>query len=291
MADPVTNTGDPALQDAKTRIQGYLDDFGLNTPALSEWLWNQIVQGHSNDTILADLRGRPEWKARFPGNELRKEKGLPLLSPSTYVQYEQQARQTMRTAGMPAGFYDSPDDFAKMVGNDVSINEIQDRVTKGFQVVMDAPPQVRAAFQSFYGANTDGAMAAYFLDPDRAEPLLLKEARAAQAKGYSDIHALAQDQAQSEFVADLNLSDQQLRQGYQQLGEIRGVFDESVGETNTGAKDISTGKEGVEAMFQAGTGKEDVTKRLEERSAALSGKGGTVQTQRGFTGLGEAERT
>lgn len=282
------NTGDPLQQDAFKRIEGYLGDFGLATPALTSWLWSQIKENHSIDIILADLRGRPEWKARFPGNELRREKGLPLMSPETYVQWETNARQSMRAAGMPEGFYDTPDDFAKMVGHDISINELQDRIDRGYAAVMDAPQQVKDAFFQFYGTNTDGALAAYFLDSERATPLLLKQARAAQAKGYGSMNDFTISQQQSEFVADLDISEEQLRQGYQQLGEIRGVFSETVGEAG---QDLEAGAEGVEAAFGAGTGQEKIAKRLEERKAALGGQGGSLKTQQGFTGLGAAEST
>lgn len=100
---------DPAQMDAYSLIKALLDQADLGS--LADDLYGFIQQGYSADTITLLLQETSEWKRRFAGNEERKRRGLPVLTPAEYLAVESSYRQVMRTFGLPQGFYDEYSDF------------------------------------------------------------------------------------------------------------------------------------------------------------------------------------
>jgi hypothetical protein len=274
-------SGTQDQNDAFAYISDLLSSYGL--PGLSDWAWDQIVQGSSSDQIIQSMRQQPEYAARFPGMALRRAAGLNAISEGEYVSYERQAQQLMRAAGMPAGFWDTPEDFAKLIGNDVSVNELNQRITNAYLRVATAPAEVRSAFTNFFGPDGDVAFAAYFLDPDRAMPLLDKAVTEAEIAGTGARFGVGIDEAMAGRLADIGVNLGSANQGFGQLAQRASLFDESVSER----RDLQINQEGVAATF--GTDTESaglVQRRQEQRAADFSGQDGAAVTQKGIVGLG-----
>jgi hypothetical protein len=119
-------TGTKDQKDAYADLVNILGDYGL--ASLAPWAWNEILQGASETQVLLDMRDTPEFKTAFPEIELRKQAGLPAISPGEIVNYRNLATQYMRAAGLPAGFWDSNSDFTNLIASDVSLNELQQRI-------------------------------------------------------------------------------------------------------------------------------------------------------------------
>lgn len=270
-------------EDQKAALDQMLDEYGLGS--LKNWAWDQIKSGVSELRIIQNLRETAEYKARFPGMEARGGAGLPQMSESDYLAYERSVREIMRRQAMPPGFYDDPNDFAALVAADLSPDEVQSRVNEGYGRVMQAPIEVRQAFAEMYGADGDAALAATFIDPDKAEQALLKQARAAEAKGWGGLFGVDFSQGESETLAGINLETGQLRQGLGELSAIDALFDESITET----ADFRAGTEGIEAVFNTGgEGANELERRRRTRIAAVKGGGGGNITQQGI-GVGAAD--
>ena len=75
----------------------------------------------------------------------------------------------MMAAGIPEGFYDSPDDLAAFIGNDISQAEMTQRVSMAAAAVQSIDPNLKTQLQDLYGigVENDGELTAYFLDPER----------------------------------------------------------------------------------------------------------------------------
>lgn len=158
----------------------------------------QMVQsGQTSQQISISLQDTDAYKKRFAGNELRRQKGMPVLAPSEYLRVEQSYRQIMESNGLPVGFYDSPSDFSDWIGKDVSPNEISQRVNFAVSAAQRADEGTRQAFRDFYGVDT-AHLAAYFLDQERAMPSIQKQAKAAAigAGAYNNGTALTRNQAE-----------------------------------------------------------------------------------------------
>jgi hypothetical protein len=206
--------------DARNTIKAVLATYGLDE--LSEVLYANYTSGLVDITdpraLIYSIREQPVYQKRFAANAARMKKGLTELSPSEYIGLEDTFRQLLRSNGLPAGFYDQPEDFTKFIEGDVSPQELQTRVQEGYAVVAEADPTVKRQMQELYGV-TEGQLAAYFLDPERTAPLLKSQARAAQIGA----RALEQGGIQlsstlAEDLARRGFTEQQAMAGFTEVG-------------------------------------------------------------------------
>lgn len=171
-------------QSARAIVNNYLSQWGLS--GLTDWAYGQVTTDATFDAnrFVVELRQQDAYKQRFKGNEMRRAKGLPVLDESVYLATEEAIGQLFRAAGLPPGFYDSTDDFAGFIGTDVSVAELGERIAIQNRYIAQSPDAqaVKAEMQRFYGVSpTDGELAAYLLDSDKALPLLERQYRAAAA--------------------------------------------------------------------------------------------------------------
>jgi hypothetical protein len=275
---------------AKAIIRQSLDQWNLG--ALADWVWQQYLgSGASNPgeammLIMPDLRERPEYKARFPAMADLAARG-PAISESEYVGYEKTVAQVMRAAGLPPSFYDSPDDYARLLRANVSPDEVQSRVMNGYARVAHAPAEVRAAFHEFFGAAGDNALAAYFIDPAVALPVLEQQMTAATVAGIGRRFDIGTDRDLSMQLAQQGVDAGRAEQTFAELSASEGLFEENFGEVD----ELDIGEEGVLAAFnQDPEARRRVERRSQSRQAAFSGSGGAAATRAGAVGLGEAGR-
>lgn len=280
---PAPKPGTTEQKNALADLRSTLDMYGLGS--LVDWAWNQIVQGASENQILLDLQQTPEFKQRFPAIEARRRQGLPPLSPGEYVTYEARATEMMRAAGLPKGFWDSPDDFTKLLTGDVSLNELQQRVTLAKQAAFGVPQDVRDHLARDYGIDA-GHIAAAFLDPSRGEPLLERQFMASQIGAAGDRAGYGTSRADNERLTDLGVSADQAQQGFSTLANSRELFGSLPGENTTGISH----DEQLAAVFEGNSdAQRKVKRRQEQRTAAFGGGGGFVGGAGGFSGVGSAQ--
>jgi hypothetical protein len=275
--------------DARSTIAKVLKTYGLDS--LSEYLYGIIASDEINlnnpDAIIFSIRERPEYQTRFAANKARIGKGLPELDPGTYVALEEQYRATLQANGMPKDFYDKSDDFTAWIEGDVSPAEIQSRIVEGFRAVDDADPEVKRQMTRLYGVN-QADLAAYFLDPKRAEPILktkqlIRQAQAAQVaarakeQGFMDIAA-----ATAEEIVSRGITAQQAQEGFGRMTELAGLY------TEMGTEEALSETEKIGAALgfdEAATRK--LQTRVATRKAAFRGGGGFTSTRGATSGTTE----
>lgn len=272
---------DAERKDARIAMQATLDEYGLGS--LGGWAWDQIQASVSQNEIMVELRKRDEYKARFPGLAALSAKGRA-MSEQQYIEYERNAVSMMRTAGLPPGFYDEPSDFGKFIANEVSLNELNQRLSDASDAANQAPPEVRAQLKDLFGVQ-DGELTAFFLDPDRALPVIKKRYDAAKLSGAAVRTGFgALDAAQAEKLAGLGVSVDAAQSGMASLKQQEGLFAGRVGTTE---QDISKQKQ-MDALFagDASTVK-DIERRRAERVGEFQGGGSFASGNRGESaGLG-----
>lgn len=197
-------------RNAYEALNNLFTGYGLGT--LAPKIFDYIQKGYSADTISILLQDTSEYKERFAGNEERKKRGLPVLAPNEYLSVESSYRQLMRTAGLPEGFFDQPSDFNDFIGKDVSPTELKTRVDLAAQATTLSNPNYRRALEEMYGID-DAHLTAYFLDPDRATPLLQKQAAAA-AIGAEALKRGLKVSESSEAFATAGVTAAQAAQAY-----------------------------------------------------------------------------
>lgn len=202
-------------RDAYVALTDLFNSYGLGS--LAPKIYDYIKNGYSADTISILLQNTDEYKKRFAGNEARKAAGLPVLSPAEYLSTEASYRQIMQSAGLPAGFYDQPSDFVTWIGKDVSPTEIQSRVDMATQATTLSNPNYRQALNQM--GISDDQLTAYFLDPNRALPVLQKSAATAAIGAEALQQGLTFDTQYADMLATSGVTQDQARQGYSNIAQ------------------------------------------------------------------------
>jgi hypothetical protein len=169
---------------ATTILTNTLKFYGLDQPDLVNEiraaLANRTITGKSTvDEIGIQLRESPAFQRRFAANEARRAAGKPVYSVTQTLLLESQFRKNLRDSGMPPGFYDDPTSLQNFLINDISPDEILARVTQGYQAARNADPTVINELKTLYNLD-DGSIAAFFVDPTKAQDNILRAARAAE---------------------------------------------------------------------------------------------------------------
>jgi hypothetical protein len=270
---------------AVDELKAILTYYGLGT--LADVLSARIVDDPTlveNPTVLlSSVRDTTEYKKRFKGNEKRRVAGLPELSPADYVGLENSFRDTLRANSLPKGFYDTQDDFANFIGQDISPNELNARVSQGYNAVMQAEPGTKAELKQLYGLS-DGDIAAFFIDPTRFNQSdAIKKAQAAQVASEARRQAgFTLDATAAEALATEGITRGQAQQGFQQIGATQELLGMNLqGETAlTQAEQIA----GTFGTNQAAA--QRIATRRRKRQATFEQGGGFAGAQTGTTGLG-----
>lgn len=273
-------------RDALTYIKDFLREYDL-PESLADWAWQQLVEGRSESEVTLSLYDRPEFDARYPVIKQRREAGLPAISAGEVLTYERTFRQVLQNAGMPSTFFDQPSDAHAFLLRDRSINEVIDAVNEGWTRVKKAPVEVRQAFSSFFGADGDNALAAFFLNPDVAMPMLDKATRAAEIGGQGLRFGVTIDRQRAERIADLGATQETAADDFRKLRELDDLFSESVSEDD----DFTIEGIGVSSVLEGdATSTRRLQRRQQQRSANVAGGGGAAATQTGIIGLGKADQ-
>ena len=209
---------------ASDRLKAMFDAYGLGS--LATFINKRIMEDASEDAVLLELYEQPEYKVRFPGiANLRAKKRT--ITENEYMNIEKQMTQTARFFDLPTGFYDNPDDFGKLIGNEVSAKEYQDRLQVGQDLARQMSPSARAQLQEFYNVG-EGGITAYVLDPERALALIQKQSKAAQFVGFGREKGFKLEginAAQAEQIAGTEayakLSAQQMQTALGQAAQLR----------------------------------------------------------------------
>jgi hypothetical protein len=274
-------------QDARTTMAAVLNTYGLGE--LSDFVYNEIIAKetvniNNPDAIIFAIREQPAYQKRFAGNAARLKKGLSELDPASYIGLENQFRQTLQSNGLPANFYDQPDDFQALIEGDVSPSELNERVQQGYRAVADADPAVKEQMKNLYGIG-EGELAAYFLDPQRTAPLLTRQAQAANiaARGLEQ-GGIQLSGAFAEDLARRGISEQQARAGFAEvgaLGELRQTF---AGETALSGEQLAGAAFGIDVAAQ-----QELERKRRQRVGEFAGGGSFARTTgetSGSTSLG-----
>jgi hypothetical protein len=212
VTSPVDNSSASAIIKAQLSQWG-LSDLYADVDRLSK-------DGLGEDAINVQLQQTDAYKRRFAANLERQAKGLRVLSPAEYLSAEAGYRQVLQSFGLPAGFYDSPEDFSKFIGADVSVQEVNDRAKVAQEAFLGSDPLLRQQWRDMYGLS-DGAGIAALLDEDKAMPIVNRMATAAKGGASAVRNGLNADTGRLEQYADQGYTADQLASGFSQIGATR----------------------------------------------------------------------
>ena len=238
---------------ATTILRKTLAFYGLDDPDLVNEirtaLSNRLITGTSTvDEIGIQLRESPAFQRRFAANEARRAAGKPVYSVTQTLLIESQYRKNLRDSGMPAGFYDDPTSLQNFLINDISPDEILARVTQGYQAVRNADPTVINELKTLYNLD-DGSIAAFFVDPTKAQDNILRAARAAeigaQARKQAGIGLTAQT---AEELVRQGVTEAEAQTGFTTYKQQESLYRPLMGEEEITQEEAIAGTLGTSAQ-------------------------------------------
>lgn len=250
-------------------------------------IWNSS-KTKSQDALYFDVINSPEYAARFPGMKALRASGTA-INESQYVTLERQYTAAAKSAGLPEGFYDSHDDFGKLIANGVSPDEYASRVHWAQTAALSDPTFMDELARQVPGANL-GDATAFYLDPDKGtEYLQQKTIRAqigtsARTTGFGQLSQAEIDK----LYARPGMSPEQAAAGAQAgfgaLATQSGLFANTAEETLT--DDQFTRDERIGVVAGDTRAQQELETRRSRRQANFQGGGGAAGSGSGRTGLG-----
>lgn len=196
-------------------LQALLQQWGLTS--LYDDVRNMLTAGDSAEVIPIKLRETEAYKTRFAGNLQRIKNGLPALSEAEFLATEASLRNVVRRY-VGAGEYDSQENLNKWIANDLSPQELNDRLGLYQENWDQQPREVKDAWAS-HGLTPRDALRA-LMDPSLSETTLKRQAAiyslgAESVKAFGDPRAL--DTERLGFLADSGVTRQEAEEGYRDI--------------------------------------------------------------------------
>lgn len=238
---------------------------------LGSFIDSQITENKSEDEIWINIRQTSAWRQRFAGNEALRLAGLPELDAASYLAAERQYAASLNTSGL--GNLARRDNFAALIGGNVSPVELEDRITGVYDRIRYADEALSAELQTLKSSG-------YITDADLAESLLL---------GNEGTNVLKRKIAMAEITSEARragvtttigadqllaqgVSREQARAGYQRIKEMVPGYTAAAQRQGV---DVDTLKKEIESESLLGLRSQQRAKVAVTEQAALSGSSGT----------------
>lgn len=266
-----TNRQNNAIQVVQALLKQY------NLSSLYNTVVDYVKNGYDPESISVLIRTTPEYQQRFPAMAALSAKGRA-ISEADYINFEQQASGLERRYGLPEGMLMG--NVTELLTNEVSATELNDRVVLASAASIQAPQEVKDMFKNYYGIDS-GGMTAYFLDPDKATPLLEKQFASSLIGNEAARQGIGIDVYSAENLQSLGVTKDEARTGFATVAGAQGL--------TAGRGDTVTQQQ----LISGTLGKDEKAKKDIERAAGsrvgrFQGGGEFLQNQQGNVGLGSA---
>jgi len=254
-------------------------------------LWNWAKTQMANDPsmsaerLLIGMYDSEAFQTRFPGISQMAAGDRDIPTPGEYIALEKHVSKELKRVGMVKSQESFDTLITSLIVNNVSGDEVTERLNVAEQVMYNMPQEVRDAFTDYFGEvyGTTIAMDT-FLDPTDSWAQVQDDISTARTSGWGTMVAgLEQgwDEDLAQSVSNLGLSQAEQWNRFAELKESEMLFSETLNEK----VDLDYDKHGVEAAFNMDADlSETLTRRAAERSAEFRGGGGAmvVGTRTGF---------
>jgi len=285
------------VTDTSLQVQDTLRLYGGDLMAqLGPAAWQKVLESGGSmpaADIILSLQDTPQWKARFPGMDLRAQNGLPPISAADYTAAEQGYMQAWTDAGMDPKLF-NPQAQANMIGGGVSTTEFKDRVKTAQQAIQNANKGTLQALHAYAGITPANATA-YLLDPKFTSQQWQSDLAQAQVGGAGQEagFGLVSGKIASE-IAKAGYSQSQAQTGFNNIVGLQGLETAQVGQSGQA---VTTRKQLIGSEFTGAAGSMGVNqadakvarqRSIEARGAGLEGGGTFAAGAKGVAGAGRA---
>lgn len=263
---------DTEKSDAYKRLFDEFNALGLG--ALVEDSKDLLMKATSISQMPEALRNTKAYMTRFSANDARIKAGLTALSPASYIAMEDKYQKVMRQYGLPesyyaTGTYGKQEGFEKLIANDVSNTELEDRLITAQERVIRGAPQIAQALKEFYPEITNGDILAYALDPANAIKNIQRKVTTAEIGGAAlQQKGLTTSLARAEELQRYGVDKAAATAGYSTIGaglqrgsELAAIYGESPYTQTTAESEVFklSGEQEARKQRQKITGLEKAT--------------------------------
>lgn len=142
-----TGAGAVSNTDALAQLQAVFQKYDLM--GLSDWAWQQLVSGQSQDQILISMHDQPAYQRRFPYEKAMQQAGLPALSPAEMLATESEYKRVQQQYGVSPST--NPNDYVNLFTSQVSPNEFQNRLDLYHKLRTTYAPYIKQQFEQNAG--------------------------------------------------------------------------------------------------------------------------------------------
>jgi hypothetical protein len=302
---------------AETSVDNYLTTWGLDTPAMTQYVAEMATNPHgamtSPSEILNVIRGgssglganvdaaiHQAYNNAFPGlAEYMKQPGALKMTESQYMQYTQSIMTSATQYGAPMP---TQAQIGQLLNGHVSAAEYSQRVQDVYAVIANADQNTKNILQQEYGVSNKDLMH-YFMDPKNALQTMQRNVASAEIQDYAQRVGLSNlgMQAGNELGQMAKLASvkggQALGYGISQIESslLNASRDVALTQSLPGQNAPTVNTQTLIASQLAGYGginqvaAQTAVARAEEAKAAPFEKGGGyAESQKGVVGLGSA---
>ena len=241
-----------------------------------------IKLGLPTDVIILKMQNYDDpnslFARRFSGNVKLRKEGIEPLSPAEYLEQESRYREVLSTRGL--GELASRSTFADLIGNQVSPFELEDRVTKVFDVYDSADTALKSELQTTLRLDpvaTRTSVAKALLLGDKGATELQRQVRTAEVGVEARTRGL--DVTAASELAGMGVTREQARAGFEQIALTQPRLTQ-LSEFYTGATPDATGlqQELEREQFQ-GMQSQRRRRLAGQEQASFMGQSGTAGSQ------------
>jgi len=178
------------------------------------------------DKTIDPVTGQPynaAYAKRFAGNAARIAAGMNAYDEATYLEVENAYEETLSRYGLNNMI--SPDravnqaKYADYMAKGIAPTEFAGRIQAVADDVINADPNVKAQFKTFYPSLTDTDLVAYFLNPKETLPVLQTKVRAAEIGGAAASQNLGITEARAMELGKFGVTRKDAITGFSEVAE------------------------------------------------------------------------
>ena len=243
-----------------------------------------VINGATESTIALELAETPEYKQRFKANQERLKKNLAVLDPGTYIGMEDSYRQALRAYGLKQ--FDTDDYVSQFIANDISANELSNRIVTAVQRVQNADPAITKQLRDFYNIGQND-LVAYVLDPNQQFQKIERQVQAAEIGVAAARQGITAGVQVAEQLAAQGVSQAEAQKGYATIADIlpdAKRLSDIYGTTLEGYDQAQGEQEVFNQLASAQRRRQKLTQR---EIAAFGGSSGTNRTSLTTSSVGQ----
>ena len=272
-------------QSAFDMLRSYAEQYDMPASIADRLIDLVANQGYTGTAVTLELQNTPEFKERFAGIEAYRKafasdiasgKKAAAPTPSDYINFEKRYQDVLTRYGL--GELANRDTYAKLIGGDVSVAEMTDRVANVYDRVMNADDVLKQQLTQYFptfGATDFARTLLTGTTPADMAGQLQRKLAAAEISSEAARAGLTTGVERAQELQAMGVSRGVARTGYSKIAEQKTGLERL---SSIYQQDVTGLQTELEAEQFQGLASQRRKKLTEQEKSSFSGKAGTSQS-------------